>query len=59
MNEPINQITFDKSQSYSAYALPFGDTEIVVVSDGPLDLGTPGRFISRSTEGRDSWPVVT
>jgi hypothetical protein len=39
LNEPINQP--NKSQSYPPYALPFGDTEIVVVSDGPLDLGTP------------------
>jgi hypothetical protein len=27
--------------SYPSYTLPFGDTEIVVVSDGPLDLGAP------------------
>ena len=42
VTEPINQIdTFYKSQSYPPYALPFGDSEIVVVSDGQLDLGTP------------------
>jgi glyoxylase-like metal-dependent hydrolase (beta-lactamase superfamily II) len=42
LNEPINQPNaLYKSQSYPPYALPFGDTEIVVVSDGPLDLGTP------------------
>jgi glyoxylase-like metal-dependent hydrolase (beta-lactamase superfamily II) len=42
LNEPNNQLnTFCESQSYPPYALPFGDTEIVVISDGPLDLGTP------------------
>jgi hypothetical protein len=30
-----------KLQSHPPYARPFGDTEIVVVSDGPLDLGAP------------------
>jgi glyoxylase-like metal-dependent hydrolase (beta-lactamase superfamily II) len=36
----MNQ-TFSKLQSHPPYARPFGDTEIVVVSDGPLDLGAP------------------
>jgi hypothetical protein len=40
LNEPINQ-TFYKPQSHPPYARSFGDTEIVVVSDGPLDLGAP------------------
>jgi glyoxylase-like metal-dependent hydrolase (beta-lactamase superfamily II) len=36
------------------YALPFGDTEIVVVSDGPLDLGAPeGSFRGPSKEETD------
>jgi glyoxylase-like metal-dependent hydrolase (beta-lactamase superfamily II) len=29
------------NQSYTHYSFPFGDTEIVVVSDGPLDMGIP------------------
>jgi hypothetical protein len=29
------------NRTYPHYTLPFGDTEIVVVSDGPLDLGAP------------------
>jgi glyoxylase-like metal-dependent hydrolase (beta-lactamase superfamily II) len=42
LNQPSKQLdTFCKSQSYPPFALPFGDTEIVVVSDGPLDLGSP------------------
>ena len=36
----MNQ-TFYKLQSHPPYARPFGDSEIVVVSDGPLDLGAP------------------
>jgi glyoxylase-like metal-dependent hydrolase (beta-lactamase superfamily II) len=40
MSEQVNLI-FYKLHSYPPYALPFWDTEIVVVSDGPLDLGIP------------------
>jgi hypothetical protein len=40
LSEQVNQI-FYKLHSYPPYTLPFGDTEIVVVSDGPLDLGAP------------------
>jgi hypothetical protein len=36
----MNQ-TFYKPKSHPPYARSFGDTEIVVVSDGPLDLGAP------------------
>jgi hypothetical protein len=32
---------FYQPQSHPPYARTFGDTEIVVVSDGPLDLGAP------------------
>jgi glyoxylase-like metal-dependent hydrolase (beta-lactamase superfamily II) len=31
----------NSSQSYPRYTLPFGDAEVVVVSDGPLDMGRP------------------
>jgi hypothetical protein len=31
----------NNNRIYPRYPLPFGDTEIVVVSDGPLDMGTP------------------
>jgi len=31
----------NNNRTYPRYALPFGDTEIVIVSDGPLDMGTP------------------
>jgi len=40
LSEQISQ-TFYKPQSHPPYARSFGDTEIVVVSDGPLDLGAP------------------
>jgi glyoxylase-like metal-dependent hydrolase (beta-lactamase superfamily II) len=39
------------NRTYPHYTLPFGDTEIVVVSDGPLDLGSPeGSFRGLSME---------
>ena len=38
MSEQIKQI-FYKPQSRLLYAGSFGDTEMVVVSDGPLNLG--------------------
>jgi glyoxylase-like metal-dependent hydrolase (beta-lactamase superfamily II) len=31
----------NNSRTYPRYALPFGDIEIMVVSDGPLDMGAP------------------
>ena len=40
LNEQINQ-TYYKLPSHPRYSLPFGNTEIVVVADGPLDLGVP------------------
>jgi hypothetical protein len=43
--------TFHELQSHPPYAMPSGDTEIVVVSDGPLDLGAPeGSFRGPSRE---------
>jgi len=40
LSEQINQTSY-RPQSHPPYARSFGDTEIVVVSDGPLDLGAP------------------
>jgi hypothetical protein len=40
VNDQIDR-TFYKLQSHPGYALLFGDTEIVVVSDGPVGLGAP------------------
>ena len=38
-------------RTYPNYVLAFGDTEIVIVSDGPLDLGAPeGSFRGLSKE---------
>ena len=44
---------FYKLPSYPPYALPLGDTEIVVVSDGPLDLGAPEGSFRWTIEARD------
>jgi hypothetical protein len=49
--DQINR-TFYRLQSHPRYALPFRDTDIVVVSDGPLDLGAPeASFHGAKTKG--------
>lgn len=41
-NKPSHELDdLSKLQPYSRYSIPFGDAEIVVVTDGPLNLGSP------------------